>query len=140
MIFNNSSQASKGEQDLVLSPMFRLPILIILAGLTNYLLPTPSWITITIVAFGLFLLLQSFTLRLKITNKELVVLQLGRELRRFPFEKWISWKIIFPRLPGFLYFREEASPHLLPLLFNPQQLDEMLNKRVGKLKIGEAKN
>ena len=37
---------------------------------------------------------------------DLIVMQLGNELRRFPFKNWIAWRIILPELPGFLYFRE----------------------------------
>ena len=62
-------------------------------------------------------------------------MQLGNELRRFPFEKWISWRIILPKLPGFLYFREEASPHLLPILFEVSSLKEQLKLRVKDLEI-----
>jgi len=38
-------------------------------------------------------------------------------------------------LPGFLYFREEASPHLLPILFDINSLKEQLRLRVKGLEI-----
>ena len=123
---------------VILSPSFRLPLIIIFIGLLFLITPIHPWPTIIISSFGFFLLLQSFTLKLKFTKDDLVVMQLGNELRRFPFEKWISWRIIFPQLPGFLYFREEASPHLLPILFDVNSLREQLRLRVKELEIEKA--
>ena len=120
---------------VILSPSYRLPIFIIFIGLLFLITPFHPWPTIIISSFGLFLLLQSFTLKLKFTNEDLIVIQLGNELRRFPFKKWIAWRIIFPQLPGFLYFREEASPHLLPILFEVDSLREQLRLRVKDLEI-----
>ena len=123
------------KDSVILSPSYRLPILIIFSGLLFLLTPFNPWPTIAISSFGFFLLLQSFTLKLKFTNEDLIVMQLGNELRRFPFKNWIAWKIILPKLPGFLYFREEASPHLLPILFDVNSLKEQLSLRVRDLEI-----
>ena len=123
---------------VILSPSYRLPIFIIFIGLLFLITPFQPWPTITISSFGFFLLLQSFTLKLKFTKNDLVVIQLGNELRRFPFKKWIAWRIIFPQLPILLYFREEASPHLLPMLFEVNSLKEQLRLRVKDLEIGKA--
>ncbi len=131
MTSNNSSD----KDSLILLPSYRLPIFIIFAGLLFLITPFNPWPTILISSFGFFLLLQSFTLKLKFTKDDLVVMQLGNELRRFPFKNWIAWKIIFPKLPGFLYFREEASPHLLPVLFDVTSLKEQLRLRVKDLEI-----
>ncbi len=123
------------KDSVILSPSYRLPIIIIFVGLLLLLSPFHPWPTIITSSFGFFLLLQSFTLKLKFTNEELIVIQLGNELRRFPFKNWIAWKIILPKLPGFLYFREEASPHLLPILFEVNSLKEQLRLRVKNLEI-----
>ena len=120
---------------VILSPSYRLPIIIIFIGLFFLITPFHPWPTITICSFGFFLLLQSFTLKLKFTKNDLIVIQLGNELRRFPFKKWIAWRLIFPQLPGFLYFREEASPHLLPIVFEVNSLREQLRLRVKDLEI-----
>ena len=120
---------------VILSPSYRLPVFIIFIGLLFLITPFHPWPTIIISSFGFFLLLQSFTLKLKFTKNDLIVIQLGNELRRFPFKKWIAWRIIFPQLPGFLYFREEASPHLLPILFEVDSLREQLRLRVKDLEI-----
>ena len=133
-----NSKNSFDKDSLILSPSYRLPIFIILAGLLFLITPFHPWPTILISSFGFFLFLQSFTLKLKFTKDDLIVLQLGNELRRFPFKNWIAWRIIFPQLPGFLYFREEASPHLLPILFDVNSLKEQLRLRVKNLEIDKA--
>ena len=65
----------------------------------------------------------------------LFVLQLGRQLRCFPFKDWLAWRIFLPGLPGILYFREQASPHLLPILFDIEMLEQQLKLRVGSKEI-----
>ena len=137
MTFESQKQSEK--QTVVLEPSYRLPLLIIFFSPILLLTPFNPWPTIGISIFGLFLLLQSFTLRLKFTQDDLIVMQLGRELRRFPFKYWIAWRVFFPRFPGLLYFREEASPHLLPVLFDPKSLENQLRLKVGKLEIKASK-
>ena len=72
-------------------------------------------------------------MRLEFTPNDLVVWQLGKELRRFPYKNWLAWRMLLPALPGILYFREEASPHLLPILFDKNELLNQLRLRVGNL-------
>ena len=132
------SKNSLDNESVILSASYRLPIFIIFIGLLFLITPFNPWATIIISSFGFFLLLQSFTLKLKFTKDDLIVMQFGNELRRFPFKNWIAWRIIFPQLPGFLYFREEASPHLLPILFDVNSLREQLKLRVKDLEIEKA--
>ncbi len=80
-------------------------------------------------------MIQSFTLKIKINEDSFEVLQLGKEIRKFPFENWLAWKFILPSLPGFFYFREKASPHLLPIIFDYKQLESELQNKVGELEI-----
>ena len=89
---------------------------------------------------NLFLLIQSYTLKIKLTSKDFIVLQLGKEIRRFPLKNWLSWRILLPQLPGILYFRETASPHLLPVLFDIDMLKSQLQLRVGSLEIKKTDN
>ena len=131
----NSQTQLDDSKSVVLKPFHRLPLTITLLGLALLPIPTNPWPSILISGFGLFLLLQSFILRLEFTPKDLIVWQLGRELRRFPFRDWLAWRILLPKLPGILYFREEASPHLLPILFDPTALEEQLKLRVGTLEV-----
>ena len=130
-----TSENSTDNESVTLSPSYRLPIFIIFVGLLFLITPFHPWPTIVISSFGSFLLLQSFTLKIKFTKEDFIVMQLGNELRRFPFKNWIAWRIILPKLPGFLYFREEASPHLLPILFEVNALKKQLRLRVKELEI-----
>ncbi len=136
----NSLSSMDKSQDIVLSPMHRLPLLIALLGIFMLLAPLPNYMGLTISTFGLFLLIQSFTLKVKVTLEDFIVLQLGKEIRRFPFKNWISWRIFLPELPGILYFRETASPHLLPILFDIDMLKSQLQLRVGSLEIKKTDN
>ncbi len=126
--------------EIVLTPMYRLPLIIVLIGIFLFLAPIPNYIGITISIFGLFLLIQSFTLKIKLTLEDFIVLQLGKEIRRFPFKNWMAWRIFLPQLPGILYFRETASPHLLPILFDIDLLKSQLQLRVGSLEIKKNDN
>ena len=128
------------QEPITISPSFQLPIILIILSFMLLFLKIGYWPTIVSASFSFFLLLQAFTLRIKITNDDFVVLQLGKEIRTFPFKNWISWKFFFPEIPGIFYFREKSSPHLLPILFNPNQLKNELSKKVESLEIKNPKN
>ena len=126
---------STKQEPITISPAFQLPIILIILSFMLLFLNIGYWPTIISGSFSFFLLLQTFTLRIKITNEAFVVLQLGKEIRTFPFKNWISWKLFFPIIPVIFYFREKSSPHLLPILFNPEQLKNELLKKVELLEI-----
>jgi len=126
---------SKTQEPITISPSFLLPIILIFLSFMLLFLNIGYWPTIVSAAFSFFLLIQSFTLRIKITKEDFVVLQLGKEIRTFPFENWISWKFFSLSIPIIFYFREKSSPHLLPILFNPDQLKNELIKKVESLEI-----
>ena len=126
---------STKQEPITISPAFQLPIILIILSFMLLFLNIGFWPTIVSGSFSFFLLLQTFTLRIKITNEAFVVLQLGKEIRTFPFKNWISWKLFFPIIPVIFYFREKSSPHLLPILFNPEQLKNELLKKVELLEI-----
>jgi len=126
---------STKQEPITISPAFQLPIILIILSFMLLFLNIGYWPTIVSGSFSFFLLLQTFTLRIKITNEALIVLQLGKEIRNFPFKNWISWKLFFPIIPVIFYFREKSSPHLLPILFNPVQLKNELSKKVELLEI-----
>ena len=120
---------------VTLSPDVRLPLLLVLLGLALLPLPLSPWPTAVLVLFGLFLMLQTASLRLEFEERALIVWQNGRELRRFPYDQWLTWRLFAPWLPGLLYFRETQSIHFLPILFSPKQLREQLELRVGALEV-----
>ena len=123
------------EDSVTISPSFQLPIILIALSFSLLFLKVGSLPTIISASFSFFLLLQSFTLRIKISKDDFIVLQFGKEIRRFPFKNWLTWKLFLPSLPGIFYFREKSSPHLLPILFNPEQLRNQLKDKVGELEI-----
>ena len=116
---------------VTLKPDVRLPLLVVALGLA--LLPLSPWSTLVVALFGLFLLIQSASLRLEFKEDALIVWQNSRELRRFPYDQWLSWRLFAPWLPGLFYFRETQSIHFLPILFSPKELREQLELRVGAL-------
>ena len=120
---------------VTLSPDARLPLLVVAFGLALLPLPLSPWPTAVMVLFGLFLMLQTASLRLEFEERALIVWQNGRELRRFPYDQWLTWRLFAPWLPGLLYFRETQSIHFLPILFSPKQLREQLELRVGALEV-----
>ena len=126
---------SKIEDSVTIAPSFKLPLILIILSFSLLFLNIGSVPTIVSASFSFFLLLQTFTLRIKITQDDFIVLQLGKEIRRFPFSNWLTWKLFLPSLPGIFYFREKSSPHLLPILFNPEQLKTQLKEKVGDLEI-----
>ena len=132
------SKTSNIENSVTISPSFKLPIILIILSFMLLFLKIGSLPTVISASFSFFLLLQTFTLRIQITRDDFVVMQLGKEIRRFPFKNWIAWKLFLPDLPGIFYFRETTSPHLLPILFNPKQLKEELLKKVDSLEIRKS--
>ena len=122
---------------VTLKPEVRLPLLVVALGLALLLLPLPltPWPTLVVALFGLFLLIQSASLRLEFKEDALIVWQNTRELRRFPYDQWLNWRLFAPWLPGLFYFRETQSIHFLPILFNPKELREQLELRVGALEV-----
>jgi len=125
----------KIEESVTIAPSFQLPIILIALSFSLLFLKIGLFPTIISASFSFFLLLQSFTLRIKISKDDFIVLQFGKEIRRFPFKNWLTWKLFLPSLPGIFYFREKSSPHLLPILFNPEQLRNQLKDKVGELEI-----
>ena len=125
------------EDSVTISPSFQLPLILIALSFSLLFLNIGTYPTIISASFSFFLLLQAFTLRIKISQDDFIVLQLGKEIRRFPFKNWLTWKLFLPRLPGIFYFREKSSPHLLPILFNPEQLRNQLKDKDGELEINQ---
>ena len=120
---------------VTLKPDARLPLLVVIFGAALLPLPLHPWPTLVVVLFGVFLLIQAASLRLEFEERALIVWQNSRELRRFPYDQWLTWRLFAPWLPGLLYFRETQSIHFLPILFSPKELREQLELRVGALEV-----
>ena len=116
-----------------IAPSPRLPLLIFMLGPALLPLPLHPWPTLINSLIALALLVQSYSLRLEFEQNALIVWRGSQELRRFPYDDWMSWRLFWDGFPAVLYFRERKSPHLIPVLFNAKELREQLKARVGNL-------
>ncbi len=91
------------------------------------------WLSLVVAVFGLFLLLQTRLLRLEFGGDALLVWRQQTLLRRFPYQEWLSWTIFWPGLPVLFYFREQASIHFLPVLFDATSLRQQLEQHLSQL-------
>ena len=129
----HDSALPKAADPVSLSANPRLPLLILLLSAALLPLPFAPWPTLVVALFGLFLLFQAYSLRLEFCADTLVVWRSSQELRRFPYQDWLSWRLFAPWLPGLFYFREIKSIHLLPILFDDGELKRQLQQRLGSL-------
>ncbi len=109
-----------------LTPSYRLA-----GAVTALALPVgwlQLWLGLGVGLFGLFLLGQTLTLRLRFTPDALGVYRGDTEIRHFPYTQWYYWEIFWQPLPILFYFREVSSIHFLPILFNPDQLRDCLER------------
>lgn len=132
--------ATTDANSVSIAPSPRLPLAILLLSAALLPLPLRPWPSLVVGLFGLFLLVQTFSLRLEFCVDTLVVWRGQQELRRFPYAEWQSWRLFAAWLPGLLFFREVNSIHFLPILFDPAQLREQLVLRVGALEQPTPKN
>jgi hypothetical protein len=107
-----------------LAPSYTLPLLILIWSPPLILLL--PWVGGAIALFGLFLLFQAATLRLRFTETALDVYRGEKILRHFPYEDWQNWRVYWQPIPILFYFKEVKSIHFLPVLFNPQTLKTCL--------------
>ena len=114
------------EDTIELAPSYTLPIVLIFIGIAVNLWQTTAGIIIAVI--GLFLLIQSFLIKLRFTPTSLEVCRRQTVIRTFPYADWQNWEIYFPAVPILLYFKEVKSIHFLPIIFNPQQLRSCLEK------------
>ena len=125
--------STSSKRAVSISPSPRLPLLILVLGPALLPLPLHPWPTLANSLIALALLIQSYSLRLEFDEQALIVWRGDQELRRFPYDDWISWRLFWNGFPTVLYFRERKSPHLIPVLFNAEELREQLRTRVGNL-------
>lgn len=115
------------EQTIELAPSYNIPLVLIISAIP--LLLIQPWASLPVALFGLFLLLQTVTIRLKFTPTALEVERSGNLIRRFPYAEWKNWQIFWYRVPILFYFREVNSIHFLPIIFDPRTLKACLEQR-----------
>ena len=128
---------SPGSSGVVLAPRIGVPLGVIVLALAclglGPLWGGAPWLSLAVAVFGLFLLLQTWLLRLEFGPDALLVWRQQSLLRRFPYAAWLGWKLFWPGVPVLFYFREQASIHLLPVLFDTATLREQLEQHLSQL-------
>ncbi len=114
-----------------LSPSFAIPIVLVLLAIP--LLLINLWVSGVISLFGLFLLFQAATLRLRFTPTALDVYRGEQQIRHFPYQEWQNWRIFWFNLPILMYFKEVKSIHFLPILFDAKLLRICLEQRCPRI-------
>ncbi|MEO1145819.1 MAG: DUF3119 family protein [Cyanobacteria bacterium J06638_22] len=110
-----------------LAPNYRLPIAILLLGIALGFLNV--WVGGVVALFGLFLAIQTATLRLRFTATDLDVYRGDNRIRQFPYAEWQNWEIFWQPVPILFYFKEIKSIHFVPVIFDPKTLRECLEQR-----------
>lgn len=113
--------------EIELEPSYALPIVLVLLAVPLFLLQ--PWLSGAIALFGVFLLFQAATLRLRFTETALDIFRGETLIRRFPYQEWQNWRIFWLPVPILFYFKEVKSIHFLPILFDPKQLQTCLQQR-----------
>lgn len=117
---------AKSTEVVELSPNFRIPIFLIVTAVA--LSFVSLWLSSAIALLGIFLTVQTFSIRLQFTDKALNVLRSGKIIRSFPYSEWLNWEIFWSPVPILFYFKEVNSIHFLPIIFDPKTLTDCLHK------------
>ena len=120
----NTISNSEAKQTIELTPSYKIPLVLIVAALPFVVVQ--KWVSLAIALLGIFLLIQTLTIRLKFTERALEVYRLEKLLRNFPYQDWLNWKIFWSPIPILFYFREIKSIHFLPIIFDPEMLQTCL--------------
>lgn len=126
-----SAASSQSTQVIELAPSYGLPLALVVIALPCLFLQV--WVSLAIALFGLFLLFQAATLRLRFTATDLDIYRGDNLIRRFPYREWQNWRIFWPPVPILFYFKEVKSIHFLPILFDPKTLQSCLEARCPRI-------
>ena len=113
-------------ETIELAPSYKIPIFLIITAIPLAIINI--WLGGAIAILGLFLVIQTVTIRLQFTPTALDVCRSGKVLRHFPYADWLNWRIFWQPVPILFYFREVKSIHFLPIIFDPKTLVSCLEK------------
>ena len=111
-----------------LPPSYVIPVVLVLSSIPLFLIL--KWVALPVSLFGLFLAIQTATIRLQFTPTDLDIYRSGKMIRRFPYREWTNWEIFWSPIPILFYFREVNSIHFLPMLFNAGMLRSCLEEKI----------
>lgn len=123
----SAASSHSSTQTVELSPSYKLPLVLTFAALPMLLIQV--WVSLAIALFGFFLLFQAATIRLQFTETALDIYRSETLIRRFPYQDWQTWQILWPSVPIWFYFKEVKSIHSFPILFDPKMLKTCLEQR-----------
>lgn len=126
-----SISSPESSQSVELAPSYWLPIGFVLIAVPLFLVQ--AWLSLAIALFGVFLLIQTVTLRLRFTATDLDVYRGETLIRRFPYAEWQNWRIFWQPVPILFYFKEVKSIHFLPILFDPKALQSCLETHCPRI-------
>ncbi len=118
-----------------LAPSYKIPIILVLAAIPVLFLQ--QWLALVMALFGVFLMLQTVTIRLQFTPTDLDVYRSGNLIRRFPYQDWLNWEIFWSPIPILFYFREVKSIHFIPIIFDAKTLRNCLEQYCNQVKNNE---
>ena len=113
-------------ETIELAPSYKIPIFLIITAIPLAIINI--WLGGAIALLGLFLVIQTVTIRLQFTSTALDVCRSGKVLRHFPYADWLTWRIFWQPVPILFYFREVNSIHFLPIIFDPKTLVHCLEQ------------
>lgn len=122
-----SSFAPNAASTVELKPSYNIPVVLVIASIP--LLIVQPLIGGVFGLLGLFLMLQTVTVRLQFTPTDLDLYRGEKLIRSFPYQEWQDWRIFWNRIPILFYFKEVKSIHFLPILFDPDTLKTCLEQR-----------
>ncbi|NJR51482.1 MAG: DUF3119 family protein [Leptolyngbyaceae cyanobacterium CSU_1_3] len=125
-----TSTAPSLDETIELAPSYAIPIALVLAAVP--LLWVQVWVSGAIGLFGLFLMIQAASLRLKFTPTDLDIYRGETLIRRFPYREWQNWEIFWSPVPILFFFKEVKSIHFLPIIFDPKTLRLCLEQHFPK--------
>ena len=126
-----AASSSTSTQTVELSPSYTLPLALIVAAVPVMLINI--WVSLALALFGLFLMFQALTIRLKFTETALDIYRSETLIRCFPYQDWQNWRIFWTPVPILFYFKEIKSIHFLPILFDPKMLKTCLEQRCPRI-------
>jgi hypothetical protein len=109
-----------------LAPSYRIPLTLI--GIALPIVFLQPILGLVLSLFGLFLLIQTLTIRLRFTPNSLDVYRSENLIRSFPYQEWQNWVIFCDKFPVLFYFKEVKSIHFLPIIFDAKALKSCLVK------------
>ncbi|MEG4959546.1 MULTISPECIES: DUF3119 family protein [unclassified Microcoleus] len=124
---NSTASSTAPTSTIELAPSYALPLVLVLAAVP--LLFVQKWASLSVSLFGLFLMYQAATLRLQFTPTDLDIYRSSNLIRRFPYREWQNWRILWPAVPIWFYFKEINSIHSFPILFDRKMLQTCLEQR-----------